>query len=265
MNTLIVDSEVETTISTSPEEPFPSTQELPAKEEPLCPAAEHVLPPENRILRFHVPEKTLHWAIAIPFVICAATGLILLAFFDLRAAGTSRVALSWLHRIGGLGLMILPALSVLKNRRDYRLHLKNVKHACTWTMNDFKWVVLAGPAALSRKIKLPDQHQFYAAEKVIFIVGMCTYPLFVLTGVLLWLPGTNFLAWVIHVGIALLAVPLIFGHIYMALINPSTRPGLSGMFSGYVDREWARHHYRTWYQENFEEAHAPAEKGVRTP
>jgi formate dehydrogenase subunit gamma len=265
MNTLIVESEIETTTSTSSDELFPSTQELPAKEDPICPAEEKAIPQDSRILRFHVPEKMLHWAIATPYMICAVTGLILLAFFDLRAAGTSRALISWLHRIGGLGLMILPALSVLKSRRDYHLHLKNVRHACTWTMNDFKWVVLAGPAALSRKIKLPDQHKFNAAEKVNFIVGLCTYPLFILTGVLLWLPGTNFLAWIIHVGIALLAVPLVVGHIYMALINPSTRPGLSGMFSGYVDREWAKHHYRTWYQENFEEVQARPEKEARTP
>ena len=257
MNTLIVETEAETTTSTLTGEPLAIAQEPPARENPPRSLEEDVVPADSRILRFHVSERMLHWAIAVPYMVCAATGLILLAFFDLRAAGTSRDVLSWIHRIGGLGLMTLPALSVLKNRRDYRLHLKNVKHACTWTMNDFKWVLLAGPAALSRKFQLPDQHKFNAAEKVNFVVGLCTYPLFVLTGVLLWLPGTNFLAWVVHVGIALLAVPLVCGHIYMALINPSTRPGLNGMFSGFVDREWAKHHYRIWYQENFEEAPAP--------
>jgi hypothetical protein len=35
-------------------------------------------------------------------------------------------------------------------------------------------------------------------------------------------------------------------------VNPGTRVGLSGMFSGSVDREWAKHHYRRWFRENFE-------------
>jgi cytochrome b subunit of formate dehydrogenase len=48
-----------------------------------------------------------------------------------------------------------------------------------------------------------------------------------------------------------------FGHIYMAVVNPSTRVGLSGMFSGRVDREWAKHHYKRWYKENFEEDGTP--------
>jgi predicted RNA-binding Zn-ribbon protein involved in translation (DUF1610 family) len=42
------------------------------------------------------------------------------------------------------------------------------------------------------------------------------------------------------------------GHIYMATVNPDTRVGLKGIISGYVDRQWARHHYGLWYKENFE-------------
>jgi tetratricopeptide (TPR) repeat protein len=51
---------------------------------------------------------------------------------------------------------------------------------------------------------------------------------------------------------ALIATPLIFGHIYMAVINPASKAGLSGMFSGYVDKHWARHHYTKWYVKLFE-------------
>jgi hypothetical protein len=47
------------------------------------------------------------------------------------------------------------------------------------------------------------------------------------------------------------ATPLILGHVFMATVNPDTRVGLSGMISGFVNRHWARHHYRRWYDENF--------------
>lgn len=50
---------------------------------------------------------------------------------------------------------------------------------------------------------------------------------------------------------ALIATPFMLGHIFMATINPSTRKGLPGMFLGWVDREWARHHYTAWYREWF--------------
>jgi formate dehydrogenase subunit gamma len=264
MDTLIAEREAETTAEGIEPVTLTAVPHLPAQESPPAAAAQEAPALEDRILRFHVSERMLHWAIAIPFVICATTGLILLGFYDLHATGVSRNILSWTHRLGGLGLITLPLLSALKNIRDYRLHLKNIRHACTWTMNDFKWVILFGPAAFSSRIKLPDQHKFNAAEKVNFIVQLCTYPLFVVTGVILCLPEINFLAWIVHVGIALLAIPLIVGHIYMALINPSTRPGLGGMLSGLVNREWAKHHYHTWYRENFTPEQGPTENRERS-
>ena len=39
---------------------------------------------------------------------------------------------------------------------------------------------------------------------------------------------------------ALIATPLLMGHKFMALVNPETRIGLSGMFTGFVDRQWAQ-------------------------
>ena len=49
-----------------------------------------------------------------------------------------------------------------------------------------------------------------------------------------------------------MVTPTMLGHIYMATVNPDTRVGLKGIISGYVDRQWARHHYGLWYKENFE-------------
>jgi len=57
---------------------------------------------------------------------------------------------------------------------------------------------------------------------------------------------------------AAVATPLILGHVFMATVNPDTRVGLSGMISGFVNRHWARHHYRRWYDENFAPAVARA-------
>jgi cytochrome b subunit of formate dehydrogenase len=55
-----------------------------------------------------------------------------------------------------------------------------------------------------------------------------------------------------HFFMALNAVPLIGGHLYMALINPSSRKGLNGMITGHVDRSWGKHHYRRWYRDHHE-------------
>jgi cytochrome b subunit of formate dehydrogenase len=62
---------------------------------------------------------------------------------------------------------------------------------------------------------------------------------------------------------ALLATPLILGHIFMATINPDTRAGLTGMLTGFVDRRWAKHHYRLWYDEHY--GHTPEQPSPALP
>jgi len=185
-------------------------------------------------------------------MVCLATGVILFTFFNLHSASASRAVLSWLHRISGACLIVFPILSVVTHWSDFSIHWYNVKEAWVWAIADLKWLALMGLSVFNRRITLPEQGKFNAAEKLNFLMVMCTYPLFIATGLLLWMPGIKFLSWIVHVGMALAATPLILGHIYMALINPDTRGGLGGMLSGYVDRHWAKHHYRRWYREIFE-------------
>ena len=206
----------------------------------------------REIPRFRRSERELHWSIAIPFMVCLASGIVIKLFFNhLHAQLLVHSALLWVHRISGACLVLLPPLSAWRHRKDLSLYLYNIKRAWTWTLDDIKWLVLVGPATLVRRLKLPEQHKFNAGEKVNFMTLMLTYPVLVTTGVLLYTPGVNFLSFIVHVSVAILSAPLIFGHIFMAVVNPDTRVGLSGMFSGNVDREWARHHYAKWYRETF--------------
>jgi len=199
-------------------------------------------------------------------MVCLATGIVLKLFFNhLHPHALLPAALHWGHRISGICLLLLPTWVARRHRNDLSLYLYNIKRAWTWTRDDLKWLALAGPAALSRKITLPEQHKFNAGEKLNFMALTLTYPILVATGVVILMPGMYFLTWIVHVSVAVLAAPLIFGHVFMAVVNPDTRIGLSGMFSGNVDREWAKHHYAKWYRENFGEdevQEAEGEEGV---
>jgi len=163
-----------------------------------------------------------------------------------------RNLVSVLHRASGVALIVLPMLATLKSRGDARLHFYNIKQAWTWMFDDIKWLGLMGLAAVNPNIHLPEQGKFNAAEKINFMVLMVTYPLYVVTGLLMWLTPLAILSWLLHVLMAAFAVPLVSGHLYMALINPSSRVGLQGMISGWVDRQWAKHHYGRWYREHHE-------------
>ena len=63
--------------------------------------------------------------------------------------------------------------------------------------------------------------------------------------------------WIIHVSLGLVAPLLMIGHIYMAVVNPDTRIGLSGMITGRVDRKWAMHHYARWYRDHYDDDGTP--------
>lgn len=240
----------------------PSGNELPKKisENPLQdqhapkqPGSGQPQKVESReILRFLKSERRLHWSIAFPFIICWTTALVLVFFYNPNPLRPYRDLVSWIHRISGVCLIILPPLAVLTGWKEYRVHLKNIKIAWFWSFRDLKWLFLMGLAAVSKKIVLPDQDKFNAAEKVNFISVMLACPLFIVTGLMIWLQSWGWAAWLVHASLAVLVSPTMLGHIYMATINPGTRVGIKGMITGYVDRHWAKHHYALWYRDNFE-------------
>jgi formate dehydrogenase subunit gamma len=206
----------------------------------------------DEILRFRKSERQLHWAIGVPFMVCYTTAMVLITVYNPHPGRPFREVVSWIHRLSGVCLIVLPTWTIARHWRDFRIHLYNMRQAWGWTFNDVKWLLLMGPSTVSKKVTLPDQGKFNAAEKINFMMLMSTYPVYICTGILIWLPGVAYLSWLIHFGMALIATGLMAGHIFMATVNPDTRVGLSGMVSGFVDRHWAKHHYRLWYDEHFE-------------
>ena len=205
------------------------------------------------VVRFERAERLLHWAVAAPFLLCYVSAVVLLVVYNPSPERPFRVLFSWTHRISGLCLVGLPALAIVTHPRDFRLHLRNIGAAWLWTLADLQWLALAVLTAPSKRLRrrfpLPEAGKFNAGEKLNFMVVMTSSPLFVLSGVLIWLPGfPSYYPWIFHLTLGAAVTPLLLGHIFMATINPSTRKGLRGMVSGKVDRKWARHHYPRWFR-----------------
>jgi formate dehydrogenase subunit gamma len=205
----------------------------------------------DTVLRFKTSERTLHWAIAVPVLICWVTAAILIFAYNPMPLRPFRGVLSWAHRIGGVGLIVLPPLAVMLHR-DVRMHFANIKQAWIWTVADVIWLGRMALATVFKRVRLPEQGKFNAAEKLNFMLVMTTYPLYIITGLLMWFTDGNWAAWLFHALMALIATPFILGHLYMAAINRETRVGIHGMISGYVDRAWAKHHYARWYRDHHE-------------
>jgi formate dehydrogenase subunit gamma len=207
------------------------------------------------ILRFRTSERQLHWAIAAPFMVCYATALVLVAVYNPDPTRPYRALFSWTHRLSGACLFLLPLWTVLRHRHDFDLYFHNIRTAWKWRLEDVKWLLLMGLSTFNKRVELPHQGKFNAGEKLNFMFLTASYPLYIITGVLIWLPGVAFASWILHLSLAAMATPLILGHVFMATLNPDTRVGLSGMVTGYVDRHWAQHHYRHWYDEHFGHLH----------
>jgi formate dehydrogenase gamma subunit len=204
----------------------------------------------------------LHWALAVPFMVCYTTALILVLVYNPSPLRPYRAVFSWAHRISGVCLLVLPLWTIARHWREFTIHWQNILEAWLWRLDDVKWLFLMGPSTLNKKISLPDSGKFNAAEKLNFMMLNCTYPFYIVTGFLIWLPGVAYMSWLVHLSMAAVATPLILGHVFMATVNPDTRVGLSGMISGFVNRRWARHHYRRWYDENFAPGVARAALGA---
>jgi formate dehydrogenase subunit gamma len=196
---------------------------------------------EGLVPRFGATERALHWVHATGFLAMLATGLVL----------------------------YLPALSELVARRNL---VKNVHlfSALGWALAIVLVVALGDRRRLAadwREIEAIDaddrrflrgrrapQGRFNGGQKLNALVTAAFALLFALSGFFLWLgerdhrflfDGTG----TVHETLTLLSVGLLVGHLYLAVIHPSTRHALRGMTLGDVREDWAREHHPKWVEE----------------
>ena len=196
-------------------------------------------PRPRYVKRFTLTERVLHWVHASAFFVLLGSGLVL----------------------------YLPALSTAVARRPL------IKDIHFWT--GISWagallliVLLGNRAALVRAVREIDlfdrddrrflrgnvrspQGRFNAGQKVNAIITAAFAVLFFVSGILLWLGerntairlgGTLYL----HDALMYLSVVIVVGHLYLALVNRTTRHALRGMTLGTVREDWARAHHSKW-------------------
>jgi formate dehydrogenase subunit gamma len=191
--------------------------------------------------RFTRTERTLHWTHATAFLSLTATGLILYVP-SLAAAVGRRPLVKEVHLLTALGWLLAFVLVVaVGNQAALRCTLREIE---TIDRDDRRW--LAGRKA--------PQGRFNAGQKVNAILTAAVTVLFGASGVLLWLGerdhrfilgGTV----VLHDALMYASLLLLSGHLYLALIHPTTRHALRGMTRGDVRADWAAKHHPKWGNE----------------
>lgn len=193
------------------------------------------------VRRFTLTERLVHWTHAAAFFALLASGLVLyvptLSIWISRRNLVKNVHI-WVAVVWAAALLLLVAIG---NRRALRATWREIE---TLDRDDRRW--LRGRRA--------PQGRFNAGQKVNAILTAGFALLFVVSGFFLWLGERDhrFMldgAGVLHDALMYASIALVAGHLYLAVIHPTTRHALRGMTRGDVRESWARRHHAKWFIE----------------
>jgi formate dehydrogenase subunit gamma len=192
------------------------------------------------VKRFSPVERLVHWVNALGFFFLLATGLILY-LPRLSVLVSRRQLIQSIHFWGGVGWLGALAVVVLLGVRRLRGTARELE---SFDRDDLQW--LRGRRA--------PQGRFNAGQKINAALTAAFTILFGVSGLLLWFgeQDTRFRfasTVILHDGVMYASLVLLVGHLYLALIHPSTRHALRGMTLGDVRVEWAAQHHSKWKPE----------------
>jgi len=193
---------------------------------------------ERYVRRFSRTERAVHWVHASAFLVLLGSGLVLY-LPSLATEIGRRPLVKDVHLLTALAWAIaLLAVVALGDRRGLRATTRELD---VFDADDRRWL-------LGRHVR---QGRFNAGQKLNAALTAAFAVLLAVSGVLLWLGerDTRFRfdsTIVLHDVVAYLSVALLAGHLYLAVIHPSTRHALRGMTVGTVREDWAREHHAKW-------------------
>lgn len=200
----------------------------------------------DRMPRWSLGDRILHWYTATLFIVMAATGLsllfgraVLIPVLGLEAFGAYAAFAKWLHNYLGPFFVAGVLLEVL----FWFSYNRFKRHDWPW-LKRFGGVfgahVPAGRTNAGEKIWF-----WFIATVGLIAVGISglvmDFPIFGQTR------ETMQIANLIHASLAILWTAIALGHIYIGTLG--TPGALDGMVKGHVAKEWMQTHHDLWYRE----------------
>ena len=183
-------------------------------------------------------ERAVHWLLAFAFFSLLISGLIV------GRRGTFHDVMYAWHLASAAALLIGVAVIVVAGNR--RPLARSARELGTLDAADREWLRAIPPRVLAGAPE-PPAARFNAGQKLNFALVSVLLLILYVSGVDTIVVGTHHnLIFGAHKLATIALGVLVAGHLYMALVNRSTRPALRGMLTGEVDREWARMHYPRW-------------------
>jgi formate dehydrogenase subunit gamma len=188
------------------------------------------------ILRFSRTERAAHWLIAVSFAIMLLSGgqvphrwTWTTLWFDIHVGAAAVL-------VAGLAALLVAADG--RGLRSTAADLRRLDRA------DRAWL---SPTRLLTRGPAPRVGRFNGGQKLNARLSLLGILGLYATGVYLVTVGNTAFGH-LHGPFAFLTCVLIAGHIFMAVVNPSTRPALRGITLGTVNRAWAEHHFPGWVE-----------------
>ena len=192
----------------------------------------------ERVARFTASERAVHWLTTGAFFSLLITGLIV------GRRGTFH-DIMYVWHLASAGVLLVGRVVIIAagNRRTLS---RTARELGRLDPQDREWLRTI-PARLFEHAPEPPAARFNAGQKLNFALVCVLLVAFYVSGVDTIVAGTHHnLIFGGHKLATIGICVLVAGHLYMALVNPTTREALNGMLTGKVDREWARHHYPRW-------------------
>jgi formate dehydrogenase subunit gamma len=180
----------------------------------------------ERVKRWNRTERAAHWVHATAFCVLLGSGLCLY-LPSLSEAVSRRPLLKDIHVYTALAWAAALALVfVVGDKRSLRTTFRELDR-------------------LDPKGRMNRGQQLNTIATIAFAI------LFSVTGLLLWYGerDTRFRfasTLLVHDWLMYISLVLFLGHLYYALILPSTRHSLSGMTRGWVREDWAKRRHPDW-------------------
>jgi formate dehydrogenase subunit gamma len=199
----------------------------------------------DRIMRYTLAERVIHWIAGLAYVYVVLTGL---AFYSphlywiailLGGAPTSRYWHPW------IGLVFSAVLF-----RMLRIWLEDMRI----TAPDRAWAKSMSHYIRNEDEDLPPIGRFNIGQKYFFWVMLYAGIVLLVSGGILWLPEKipwslrflRYAAVLLHVSAALVTIGAFIIHVYMG--TAMVRGGFTSIIRGEVSSTWARMHHRLWYK-----------------
>ena len=201
-----------------------------------------------KLTRFTKTERLLHWSFAIPTVMLALSGLtmVVVSLFELNHI-IKKSSIVTVHVTIGFILITLPLMVFFGG--DRRIVLKDVKEILHLSRKDISWIFRTFLWLFLRHITLPPQGKFNGGQKINTVLTLFLVLGLSLTGLTILIVKGSLLANIIHVILFFIFLSVFPGHLYLALINPSTRPAIRAITTGRINAEWLKEHHTLMYEE----------------